>query len=132
MDSATAAGHALHVNWSHWCHCESSFDLMLVPEAPGLFAVSRKGGSDRELTIVRVEATDNLFQALNGLFSPDSPLREEFTRDRYFLRIAVVDDSTQRQGAAKMLQDWIAGRVPAGTKPGLIEEFLATDSFASR
>jgi hypothetical protein len=105
---------------------------MLVPEAPGLYAVSRKGDSDRELTIVRVEATENLFQSLNALFSPDSPLREEFARERCFLRIAVVEDPVLRQGALKLLQDWIAGRVATDAKPGLITEFLATDGFVWR
>jgi hypothetical protein len=105
--------------------------LLLVPQAPGLFAVGRKGDSARKLTIVRVEATDNLFQALSALFGPESPLRDEFAQGDYYVRRAEVSDPVLRQGALAMLQDWIAGHVPPGTKPGLIEDFLATDSFAS-
>jgi hypothetical protein len=119
------------VEWSHWFRCESSFDLPLVPQTAGLFAVSRKG-KGRELTIMHVETADNLFQGLSALFSDGSPLRDEIAKGNCFVRFAQVPDRVFRQGACAILQDWVAGHVPPHVIPGLIEDFLATDSSVSR
>ena len=31
------------LQWSRWFRCESSFDLLLVPSKPGLFAMGEEG-----------------------------------------------------------------------------------------
>lgn len=131
MSSAASVAHSSHVNWSRWFRCESSFDLPLVPQAAGLFAVGRKG-KGRELTILHVEVADNLFQGLSALFSDGSPLRDDIAKGNCFVRFAQVPDGVFRQGACAILQDWVAGRVPPQVMPGLIEDFLATDSSVSR
>jgi hypothetical protein len=71
-----------------------------------------------------------LVHALNRLFATDCPLRREFAKGRCFVRYVEVADETDRMGALNILQNWLAGRMPADAKSTLIEDFLSTTGFA--
>lgn len=116
MSTATVRAHDVRLNWSRWFHCESSFNLTLVPNTPGIFAIAeevimpreRTGTVDKHaLNVVKVQAATNLFQDLNRLYSHDTPLRERLKGSRCFLRFAPVDDRGTRDAALTDLQNWL-------------------------
>ncbi|MFB3813610.1 MAG: hypothetical protein ACE14L_05815 [Terriglobales bacterium] len=121
MGTATAVGRKQHLEWSHWFHCESSFDLSLVPEVPGIFAVGHEEPG-RKLAIIRIETADNLFHALNQLFAANCPLRQQFKSGQCLLRYAGVPDDATRRAAISALQAWLT----EGVLSAVAEDFLAT------
>lgn len=113
---------ALHLSWSPWLHCESSFDLALVPQSPGLFAVGIDDSSGKRLTIAKFGAVDNLSNELNRLFSSGCPFRKQFEEGRCLLRYAVVPDAEVRRLALAELQIWLLSQTE--TNSALVAEFL--------
>ncbi len=122
MDSATAAARVSHLGWSRWFHCQSSFELSLVPRLPGLFAVARLENQGKQLVVTRVEASDDLFHSLSQLFGLSHPLRREFEKGGCVLRYANIPDDSSRCDALSQLQAWLAGSEPA--RSAVVEEFL--------
>jgi hypothetical protein len=117
------------LQWSPWFRCESSFDLLLIPVKPGLFAIGEEiiapgelpvGGGKRMLAVIQVAEAEDLGIALGRLFSPTSPLRERIATGRVFARYTVIEDDTQRQSAHVALQRWLAQS--AETATGLASE----------
>src|SRR5512135_1845999 len=99
MASATASVCDVHLHWCRWFHFESSFNLSLAPNDPGLFAVAQRDDAHKRLDVVKIEAADNLFHALNQLFTAGCPLRESMEKGRCFLRYAIVPDAGERRTA---------------------------------
>jgi hypothetical protein len=104
------------LHWSRWFRCETSFDLLLVPSRPGLFAIAeeviRPGESSaaagkRMLAILQIAASEDLAISICRLFAPNHPLRERIARDRIFARYTVIEDDSQRQGAHNAFQYWL-------------------------
>src|SRR5580658_3457628 len=95
--------------WTRWFHCESSFDLSLVPQAPGLIAVGREEAAGRQLDILQVEDSDDLFHTLNQLFSASSGLRQQFGNAQFMIRYAHVPDAIERRATIAVLRTWLAG-----------------------
>jgi hypothetical protein len=105
------------LEWSKWFRCETSFNLMLVPQKPGIYAVAEEvlapGASGalsgkRMLALYEFAAADDLARALGRLFTPASPLYPRVTAGRCFLRYAVVEDPAQREAALQALQTWLS------------------------
>lgn len=142
--STAPAPQAIHLHWSRWFHCESSFGLSLVPNKPGIFAIaeSAKGWcgdglrgdgsvtgpglrrSEPELltlSITQVQSANDLFHALNRLYSPDSPMRERLEKNRCFIRYAAIDDAHLRDAVASDLQQWLDS--PDETDSPVVKEF---------
>src|SRR5262244_1508238 len=96
----------MEMNWSRWFHCESSFELLLVPRQPGIYAlaeeIAQPAGpySRRMLAVFEVEETEDLARALNRLFTANSPWRRRLEQTRCYLRYAVAANTEERRGAA--------------------------------
>jgi len=119
---ATAAASAVALGWTHWFHCESSMDLSLVQESPGLFAVAQEGESGTQLVIMKIEATDDLFHTLNHLLCAGSPLHDGFEKRSCLLRYAIVQDAASREAALAELQAWLAE--PEEARSPFVRDFL--------
>ena len=71
----------MEMSWSRWFRCESSFELLLVPKQPGVFAVAEEvvepagPGSKRMLAVFAVDETDDLARALSRMFATGSQWR---------------------------------------------------------
>jgi hypothetical protein len=114
------------LDWSKWFRCETSFNLMLVPQKPGIYAVAEEvlapGASGaisgrRMLALHQFAAADDLARALGRLFTPVSALYSRVAAGRCFLRYAVVDDSGERASALQALQSWLTASSEAAA-PG--------------
>jgi hypothetical protein len=110
------------LQWSSWFRCESSFSLLLLPSAPGIYTLGEEivapgeiPGSKRMLAIFQVSETEDLCVALSRHFSPRSPLRERLSSGRCFVRFAQVSDAPSRQTAYKALNQWFASSIEAAT-----------------
>jgi hypothetical protein len=100
------------LQWSRWNRCESSFSLLLVPDRPGIFAVSEEilapgAAGKRLLALLLVSEAADLARDLNRLFTPASPMYERMSSGRCFIRFAVVDDEDERRAAASALKEWL-------------------------
>src|SRR5215472_7203355 len=99
----------MEMNWSRWFRCESSFELLLVPRQPGIYALAEEivqpAGpySRRMLAVFEVDETEDLSRALNRLFTAVSPWRARLAEGRCYLRYAVANDAKERSGAASAL-----------------------------
>jgi hypothetical protein len=139
MSTATAP-HALHLHWSRWFHCESSFSLSLVPNEPGIFAIAECGddlcgdgavprpgapgskvAGKLTLNIIQVKAADDLFHELNRLYSHDCPMRERLEKNRCFIRYAAIDDAGLRHNVTADLQQWLDS--PGETDSPFVKDF---------
>jgi hypothetical protein len=116
------------LQWSRWFRCESSFDLMLVPSKPGLFALGEEmvapgemRGGKRMLAVFEIAETDDLPIAMSRLFAPASSLRERIENGRVFARYTVIDDDSNRRSAHDAFQRWLAAS--AETASGITSEF---------
>ena len=128
MASAIASSREVHLHWSRWFHCESSFELSLLPEEPGIYAVAeeartpeKRARCGRTVCVTEVRETGNLFQALSHLFH--TSLRERLEQGTIFLRYAVVTDATTRRTAREALQQWLDA-VPGLDNP-VVKDFEA-------
>jgi hypothetical protein len=117
------------LQWSKWSRCQSSFDLLLVPSKPGLFALAEElvapgetaiAAGKRMLGIFQVSETTDLDIALVRLFAPRTSLAARLAEGRVFIRYAVIEDETQRHSAHASMQRWLA--TSAETASGVISE----------
>lgn|SRR5262245_38696258 len=106
----------MEMNWSRWFHCESSFELLLVPRQPGIYAlaeeIAQPAGpySRRMLAVFEVEETEDLARALSRLFNPGSPWRQRLEQARCYLRYVVAPLAEERRSAAGALKDWLSSQ----------------------
>ena len=121
--SAQGTNGRLLLSWSSWFRCETSFNLLLVPDKPGIYAVAEEvlaaGDSaatrgKRLLAVDQFAETDNLARALSRLFTPASPLQERIAGGHCLFRYAVVEDDAARQAACSALQAWLAAFAETG------------------
>lgn len=104
----------MEMNWSRWFHCESSFELLLVPRQPGIYAlaeeIAQPAGpySRRMLAVFEVEESEDLARSLSRLFAASSPWRRRLEQARCYLRYAVAPQAEERRGAATALKDWLS------------------------
>ncbi len=107
----------MELNWSRWFRCESSFELLLVPDQPGIFALAEElaqpSGSQtrRMLAVFEINEAENIARALGRLFLPSSPWRTRLMESRCYLRYAVVADEQERKAAALMLKNWLISQM---------------------
>jgi hypothetical protein len=131
MSTATVQTQEVRLHWSRWFHCESSFNLMLVPNRPGIFAVAEEtitGGNRRDLNVIQLAAADDLFHALNRLYAHDCPLREKLEKTRCFLRYAEVPDPKIRTELLAELRQWL--ETPGESASAFVQEFVAPEPQA--
>ena len=112
---------AVRLDWSRWSRCESSFNLLLAPQQPGIFALAEEvvdatvAGGKRMLAILEIAPADDLARALSWLFSPASALRDRLLSGNCFIRYAVVPDLEQRDTIAAQLRNWITASAETAT-----------------
>ena len=103
----------LRLEWSRWFPCQSSFDVLLVPAKPGLFALgeevmsSESAGSKRMLALFQISQADDLGMTLGRLFLPGNPLLERLAAGKCFVRFTVIEDREQRSQACSIFQRWL-------------------------
>jgi hypothetical protein len=103
----------MEMNWSRWFRCESSFELLLVPNQPGVFAVAEEvvqpagPQSRRMLAVFEVQETEDLACSLSRMFAAGSEWREKLTEARCYVRYAVVPSIPDRRAAAGALKTWL-------------------------
>jgi hypothetical protein len=103
----------MEMNWSRWSQCQSSFELLLVPNQPGIFALAEEvvqpagAGSRRMLAVFAVEEADDLSRAMSRLFATGSQWREKMTESRCYVRYAVVANAADRKASATALKNWL-------------------------
>jgi hypothetical protein len=105
------------LHWSPWFRCQSSFDLMLVPNDPGLFAIAEEiappgelatASGKRMLALLDISEADDVCLALARLFAPTHPLRARLAQGQCFVRFVIVGEEEQRRSAAADLKAWVA------------------------
>ncbi|PYX18635.1 MAG: hypothetical protein DMG82_28030 [Acidobacteria bacterium] len=107
------------LQWSRWLRCETSFSLLLVPSAAGIYTLGEEivgelPDGKRMLAVFRVSESDDLCFALRReLVAPS--LRERLSSGRCFIRFVQVSDTAYRQAACKALQLWLATSAEAAT-----------------
>jgi hypothetical protein len=115
----------MEMNWSRWFRCESSFELLLVPNQPGVFALAEEvlsaPNGRRMLAVFEVNESDDLALSLSRLFALGSPWREKLREGHCFARYAVAPGLADRRAAADALKQWLAA-----------QRDLATQVFASQ
>ncbi|MGC2696288.1 MAG: hypothetical protein WA738_10910 [Candidatus Angelobacter sp.] len=125
----------MEMNWSRWSRCESSFELLLVPNQPGVFALAEEivqpagAHSRRMLAVFEVNEAEDLSCALSRLFSAGSPWRERLAKARCYVRYALAPSTADRRAATAALRNWLSsqrevasqifevGRPPAEQEP---------------
>jgi len=118
---------AVRLDWSRWSRCESSFNFLLTPHQPGIFALAEEvadaaaAGGKRMLAVLEVAAAEDLSRTLSQLFSPASGLRERLLAGNCFIRYAVVTDAMQRDLIVGQLQQWISASAEAAS--GIVQGF---------
>ena len=106
----------MEMNWSRWFHCKSSFELLLVPSQPGVFAlaeeVAQAAGPDarRMLAVFEVAEAEDLSRAMSRLFAAGSPWREKLAEVRCYVRYAVAPGIADRRAAATALKNWLSAQ----------------------
>jgi hypothetical protein len=103
------------IPWSRWFRCESSFSLLLVPSAPGLYALAEEvaapgetPSAKRMLAVFDIGETDDLCVTLSRHFAPRSPLSERLSAGRCFVRFAQLRDAERRRMVCNSLKRWLA------------------------
>jgi hypothetical protein len=116
------------LEWSRWFRCESSFSLVLVPSAAGIYSLGEEimapgeiPGGKRMLAVFQVSETDDLCIALSRHFAPRNPLSERLSSGRCFVRFAQVADPVARRAAARALNQWLASSAEAAV--GMAKDF---------
>ncbi|MGC2196545.1 MAG: hypothetical protein WA628_17865 [Terriglobales bacterium] len=116
------------LEWSRWFRCESSFSLVLVPSAAGIYTLGEEimgpgeiPGGKRMLAVFQVSETDDLCIALSRHFAPRNPLSERLSSGRCFVRFAQVADPVARKAAARALNQWLASSAEAAV--GMARDF---------
>jgi|SRR5215470_2607459 len=115
--------------WSRWFRCESSFSLLLVPSASGIYTFAEEmvapgetaaTGGKRILAVFQISEADDLCVALSRHFAPGSSLRARLASGRCFVRFATVPDAVHRNAACRALNQWIADS--AETATGILQD----------
>jgi|SRR5262249_6696327 len=112
----------MEMNWSRWFRCESSFELLLVPNQPGVFAlaeeVAQAAGpySRRMLAVFEVQEAEDLAWAMSRLFAATSPLREKLEKARCYVRYSVAPSTADRRAAASALRTWLYSQREAASQ----------------
>ena len=130
------------LEWSRWFRCESSFSLLLVPSAAGLYALGEEvlapgelasANGKRLLAVFQVAETEDLCVALSRLFAPRNPLSARLSAGRCFVRFAVVTDPHQRQDACESLNRWLASsaEIASGFGKDFSKDFTLTGEVAA-
>jgi hypothetical protein len=125
------------LQWSRWFRCESSFDLLLLPSKPGLFAMGEEVlspgemGGKRMLALFQVSETDDLGMTLGRMFLPGNPARERFASGKCFMRYVVIEDAAQRRSACESLQQWMATSSENATGISNLAQTAAADGPVS-
>lgn len=122
---------AVRLEWSRWSRCESSFNLLLAPQQPGIFAIAEEvmdvaAHGKRMLAVLEIAPADDLARTLSSLFSPASALRERLLSGRCFVRYAVVPDLAQREAVASQLRQWIAASAESAS--GMVQATAADEA----
>jgi hypothetical protein len=123
---------AVRLDWSRWSRCESSFNLLLAPQQPGIFALAEEvmdaaaDGGKRMLAVLEIAPADDLARALSWLFSPASALRDRLLSGRCFVRYAVVPDPEQRDAIVSQLQQWVSASAEAAS--GIVQAVSGADA----
>ena len=109
------------IPWSRWFRCESSFSLLLVPSAPGLYALAEEivapgeASAKRMLAVFDIGETDDLCVTLSRYFAPRSPFSERLSTGRCFVRFAQLRDAERRRMVCNSLKRWLAASSQAAT-----------------
>jgi hypothetical protein len=104
----------MEMNWSRWFRCESSFELLLVPSQPGVFALAEEvvqaagPQSRRMLAVFEVAEAEDLSRAMSRLFAAGSPWREKLAQARCYVRYAIAPSIADRRAAATALKNWLS------------------------
>jgi len=104
------------MNWSRWFRCQSSFELLLVPSQPGVFALAEEvvegagPESRRMLAVFEVAEAEDLSRAMSRLFAAGSPWREKLAEVRCYVRYAVAPSIADRRAAATALKNWLSAQ----------------------
>lgn len=122
--------------WSPWFRCESSFSLLLVPSAAGIYTLAEEvvdpggiasTGGKRMLAVFQIAETEDLCVTLSRHFAPRNPLSERLSSGRCFVRFSAVSDAVYRQAVCKTLNQWLASSAEAAT--GMSQDFSSQDSL---
>ena len=127
----------LRLEWSRWFPCQSSFDVLLVPAKPGLFALGEeiiaperveqgfqpcindaqtpaalaaevsRSHTKRMLALFQISEADDLGMTLGRLFLPGNPLSERLASGKCLARFTVIEDREQRSQACSIFQRWL-------------------------
>jgi hypothetical protein len=106
----------MEMNWSRWFHCESSFELLLVPSQPGVFALAEEvvqaagPQSRRMLAVFEVAEAEDLSRAMSRLFAAGSQWREKMAQARCYVRYAIAPSIADRRAAAMALKNWLSAQ----------------------
>ena len=106
----------MEMNWSRWSRCESSFELLLVPSQPGVFALAEEvvqgagPESRRMLAVFEVAEAEDLSRAMSRLFAAGSPWREKLAQMRCYVRYAIAPSIADRRAAATALKNWLSAQ----------------------
>jgi hypothetical protein len=121
-------------HWSRWFPCETSFDLMLVPTRPGLFAIAEEliapreaaaHGGKRLLAMSQAYATEDLAITMSHLVAVNNSRKDGVAPGRIFARFTIFEDDHQRPSAQTAFQRWLMTSAAAGS--GRIHDW---DDFA--
>jgi hypothetical protein len=125
------------VDWSRWFRCESSFSLLLVPSAPGIYALGEEvfgpgeiPGARRMLAVFEVAETEDLCVAVSRQFAPRNPLSARLSSGRCFVRFAQIADPRQRHATSAALTRWLAASSEAAT--GVVANSVTKDFGIAR
>jgi hypothetical protein len=119
------------LRWSRWFRCESSFNLLLIPSDPGLFALGEEviapgeipaTGGRRMLAVFQISEAKDLGLAMGRQFAPNSPVRERLPEGRCFARYVVIEDDVQRRAAHAAMQKWLGSSAESAT--GISGDFV--------
>jgi hypothetical protein len=125
------------IPWSRWFRCESSFSLLLVPSAPGLYALAEEVAapgeaitSKRMLAVFEIAEADDLCVMLSRHFAPSSALSARLASGRCFVRFAQLRDAERRRMVCNSLKRWMAASTQTAT--GLPPEISTKDLGIAR
>lgn len=103
----------MEMNWSRWFRCESSFELLLVPHQPGVFALAEEivqpaePHGRRMLAVFEVQEAEDLARSLSRMFAIGSGWREKLAQARCYVRYAVAPSIADRRAATAALKTWL-------------------------
>lgn len=106
--------------WSVWMRCEGRLTALSLPARPGILAIGEEviapgesGAADgkRMLALLSLKDAEDLSVAMERMFQPGSPEREQLLSGRAFIRYTRIDDANQRRKVIAALQDWMASSV---------------------